>query len=246
MKPRFESLESEVLSLCDKCGSDEARDLSSKHDTLKQGYQHLLQLLQYRVELCQQWTKYAAVAKQCKAQLRALQAKMAAGDLSQAELDSANQELADLKNIIGGWDDRRRDLDQLMVDAEMTIKDRSSQRAMHFQNEIQELLKFCDKTAFDLREKQGQLDELSKLWALFEEKRRNLAGTIENIEQQVDGAKVKDSSLQGVKDMSEEVKAIEKELESHQPEYKEFRDLGRQLVAADATNSNVAQEVMGK
>ena len=186
------------------------------------------------------------MAKGARSKLKAFQAKFASNDLSQAELDAASQELAELRRDLGEWDDKRRGVDQLMTDAEMTIKDRPTQRILHFQLEITELLTYCDRSAVQLKEKQGQLDELSTLWSLFEENRRQLAGTIETTEQKVESVKVKDSSLQGVKDMSDDIKAIEKEFESHNPELKDFRELGRQLMAADPSNQNVAQEVLGK
>ena len=232
--------------LCDKCNPSEAKDLSSKHDTLKGAHQRLLKLVKCRMEVCQQWTKFAAMAKMARSKLTSLQTKFASNDLSQAELDAASQELADLRRDLSEWDDKRREVDKLMTDGELTIKDRPTQRILHFQVEITELLTFCDRSAVQLREKQGQLDELSTLWSLFEEKRRQLAGTIENTEQQVEGVKVKDSSLQGIKDMSEDIKVIEKEFESHSPELREFRELGQQLMAADSSNRNVAQEVLGK
>ena len=166
--------------------------------------------------------------------------------MSQAELDAASQELSELRRDLSEWDDKRREVDLLKTDAEMTIKDRPTQRILHFHVEITELLTFCDRSAVQLKEKQGQLDELSTLWSLFEEKRQQLARTIENTEQQVEGVKVKDSSLQGVKDMSDELKIIEKEFESQNPELKDFRELGHQLMAADSSNQNVAQEVLGK
>ena len=234
-----------MQTLCDKCNPTEAKDLSSKHDTLKSAHQRLLKLVKCRLEVCQQWTKFAAMAKMARSKLTALQAKFVSNDLSQAELDAAFQELADLRRDLSEWDDKRREVDRLMTDGELTIKDRPTRRILHFQVEITELLTFCDRSAVQLKEKQGQLDELSTLWSLFEEKRRQLAGTIENSQQQVEGIKVKDSSLQGIKDMSEEIKVIEKEFESHSPELKEFRDLGQQLMAADASNRNVAQEVIG-
>ena len=234
-----------MQALCDKCNPSEASDLSSKHDTLQGAHQRLLKLVTCRMELCKEWNMFAAMAKKARSQLTALQAKLASSDLSQAELDAASQELADLRKDLSAWDDKRRKVDQLMTDAELTIKDRPTQRVLHFQVEITELLTFCDRSAVQLKEKQGQLDELSTLWSQFEESRRQLAGTIENTEQQIESVKVRDSSLQGIKDMSEEIRVVEREFESHNPELREFRELGQQLMAADVGNRNVAQEVLG-
>lgn len=245
-KHGFEGLESEVLTLCDKCSPSEAKDLSSKHETLKNAHQRLLKLVRCRIELCQEWTKFAAMAKKARAKLDTLQTKFATTEMTQAEVDASSQELAELRQELSGWDDKRRHLIQLMKDAEMTIKDRSTQRIIEFQVEITEILTYRDRSAVQLKEKQGQLDELSTLWSQFEEMRRKLAGTIETTERQVEGVKVKDSSLQGIKDMSVEMKAVEDDFESHNPELKEFRELGHQLMAADTGNQNVAREVLGK
>ncbi len=245
-KVGFDHLESEVLALCDKCSPSEAENLSSKHAALKTAHQRLVKLVNCRIELCQQWNKFAAMSKSARAQLQALQAKLASNDLSQAELDAAAQELADLRKDLSEWDDKRREVDQLMTDAEMTIKERATQRVLHLQLEITELLTFCDRSTVQLKEKQGQLDELSTLWSHFEEKRRQLSGVIENTERKLDGVKIQDSSLQGVKDMSVEVRGIEDEFESHSPELKDFRELGQQLMAADPSNKNVAHEVLCK
>ncbi len=244
-KAGTEKLDSEVVALCDKCSPSEAQDLSSKHDAIKAAYERVCRLVRCRIELCQQWTKFAAMAKDAKDKLDAVADKLAASELSQAELDAAAQDLVDVRKRLSECDENRHHIVQLMTDAEMTIKERGSQKVLHLQIEIVEIITRCDRFAVMLKEKQGQLDELSTLWSQFEEKRRQLSGVIENTEQQVEGVKVKDSSLQGIKDMSEEIKALGKDFDSHNPELKDFRELGQQLMAADPSNKSVAQEVLG-
>lgn len=241
-RPMFEALTSDVTTLCHHCSKEEEKVLVANHEQLAATYENIQTLAKARIELCKEWMRYMIAHKGCIAQIKALQQRLDSRELSQEELDKIAAEMEEAKAGLSTWDERRRELDQLMIGGQMVIKDRASRRILHFQSEIQTALSICDKARNQLQQKQGKLDEISQKWNEFEDMKRSLVGSLGNINQRLDACRPQVPSHQGLKDMTKEVKTMEKELKGHTGDLDKLRDLGRHLMAADSTNMSRAQD----
>jgi nesprin-1 len=240
-EPAFENMASEVQELTKFCSQKEADVLKEKLSKLEALYQQQVKLLGYRSELCPQWVNYSAVQKGCQEQIQMAQQQLDTQELGPPEIQHIEQELGEARSTLQEWDGRRKDLDDLMIQAQMVIKDRHSHKKLHFQSEIQNVLTIIEKITVLLQEKQGKIDELSKLWKEYENLQQGLHGAIDSIGQRVDSSGVREASLQGIKDLSQTIKDLEQELESHNPEFEEFSSVAKDLVSADVQRGPEAQ-----
>ena len=244
-RPELEKLGQTVQDMMRHASKEEQQALQQRYTALTRDFDSLEDMASSREELCHQWSDYGVVAKAAQLKVKALQQKIASKDLSQAEINTANQELGEVQASLADWEGKRRDIDQLMTDSQMTIKDRPTQRTLQFQEEVQSLQASVGKTNTLLEEKQGKLDHLTSQWSDFEEQKKGLLGSISEIRGQLEEAAVTSSTLDGVKDLAKQIKTLEHQLEQHNPEYESFRDLSRQLMSSDPANVARTQNALG-
>ena len=240
--PAFEALTGDVTTLCHHCPAEEEKVLVANHETLAATYENIQTLTQARIELCKEWTQFVVVHKACVTQMRAMLQQLDSRDLTQADIETISKEMLEAREVLQEWDARRKQLDQLMMDAQMVLKERATRRILHFHSEIQSGLSVCDKAALQLTQRQGKLDELSHKWAEFDDRKQSLLGTVGHIGQQVEGCRARESSLGGLREMTKDIKHMEKELEGRSGDLDKLRDLGRQLMAADPSHMTRAQD----
>ena len=244
-KPDLEKLGQTVQKMMRHASKAEQQALQERFAGLKKNFTSLEDLATNREELCQQWGKYSDVAKVAQLKVKALQQKLTSKDLSQEEINVANQELAEVQASLAGWEGKRRDMDELVTTSQMTIKDRPSKRTLQFEGEVQNLQASLGKTNTMLEEKQGKLDQLTTKWSDFENQKKGLLGSISEIRRKLEDASVTSSSLDGVKDLAKQIKALENQLDGHNPDYENFRELSRELVSSDPANMARTQNALG-
>lgn len=204
-EPVFDVLQEEFKELIRICNDDEAVILSDRFDKLMAGYTKMEDLVKNREEVCQKWDEYHTAHKDTQAKLKQLKARLANGDLTEDEVNQVKAELEEVKSGMYPWVESSEDFDELIGAAQMVIKDRASQRTLHFGSELQAMENLCDQVAFSTQQKQEQLEEVSQLWKDFVDRNRELIGQVKAIEDQAKTAKSSRSDLQGVKDLVREI-----------------------------------------
>ena len=202
--PQFETLKQEFKDLIANCPPEEAAILRDRFDHLMNNYSKMEDLIKNREDLCDNWGKYAGDHKETQAKLKTLQAKLASPDIKEEEVEKINKEVAALRKSMAPWARQADQLDALMGDSHMVIKDRATQRTLHFNSELQALENLCDSVAGNAQQKQGHLMEVSQLWDEFSNRKDNLVAKLHEIGEKIDGAAVDDSSLAGVKELVRE------------------------------------------
>ena len=96
-------------------------------------------------------------------------------------------------------------LDDLMTQAQMSIKDRATQRTLHFGSELQALEAACDQASNSARQKDAQLGELNQMSAQFSEKKDDLVRGLVSVQDRLLAARAGKSDLQGLKDLVREI-----------------------------------------
>ncbi|KAL5008450.1 hypothetical protein ScPMuIL_014031 [Solemya velum] len=242
----FTLLDQECKDLMKDCNEDEAAILSDRYNHLLQAYSKTEELIQNREDVCQQWTEYQTDHRDFQGKLKTLQGKLASPNVKEDEVTSINAEIENLKKGMSIWSNQAEDLDELMASSQMTIKDRASQRTLHFGSELQSIDSLCDSVSFAAHQKEEHLGELQKLCIGFEAKKDSLVEKLGGIEQRIDACVAKDSSLQGVKDLVREIEEIRDDVFIHNPEYEQLRDLGRQIIQTDPRKSTAIQGQLGE
>lgn len=203
--PEFNALCGEFKELLAHCNDDEAAILRDRFDRVMEGYTRVDDLLKNREELCEKWDQYQTSHKDAQARLKTLQAKLASPNIKEEEVAKINAEVQALRNEMGKWGDQAEALDDLMATSQLTIKDRATQRTLHFGSELQALDSICDAVLFNSRQKQEHLGELAQLWADFEDKQAELVNKLGDLGEKISTAAVENSSLEGMKELVREI-----------------------------------------
>ena len=204
-EPLFNELCEEFKVLVQNCNDDEAAILTDRYDRVMGGFTKIEDLLKNREELCTQWDSYQGSHKDTQAKLKNLQAKLASPNIKEDEVAAINEEVKALRREMGDWSKQAEALDDLMAASQLTIKDRATQRTLHFGSELQSLDSMCDSVLFNAKQKEEHLGELSQLWSDFEKRKGGLVEKLVGVAKRLDGAAVGESSLQGVKDLVREI-----------------------------------------
>lgn len=207
--PAFNALCDEFKELIANCNDDEAAILRDRFDRVMEGYTRVDDLLKNREELCQKWDQYQTSHKDAQGRLKTLQAKLASPNIKEEEVAKINAEVQSLRDDMGKWANEADALDELMATSQLTIKDRATQRTLHFGSELQALDNLCDAVLFNSRQKQEHLGELAQLWADFEAKQEDLVKKLGVVGDKVSTAAVENSTLEGVKELVAEIEVCE-------------------------------------
>ena len=203
-EPMFSQLTQEFKDLIQNCPEEEAAILRERYDHAMANYSKLDDMIKNREEICEQWSKYAADHKDAQTKLKMLQAKLASPEIQQEEVEKINKEVASLRKSMMPWDKLANKLDDQMDMAHLIIKDRATQRTLHFNSELQNLQTMCDNVSSNVQSKQGHLSELSQLWEEFSGRKDSLLAVLQELAERVGGAIVNDSSLSGLKELVRE------------------------------------------
>ena len=201
----FNELSQEFKELVQNCSEDEAAILSDRFERLMAGYSKVEDLIKNRESLCGQWTKYYTAHKDIQGKLKMLQAKLQSPDIKEDEVLAINREVEVMRKGMIAWAKQADRLDDLMTSAQLVIKDRATQRTLHFGSELQALESLCDSVSFTVKQREEHLGELTQLWDEFEAKKGTLVAKLQNVGQRIDSAAVEQSTLQGIKELVREV-----------------------------------------
>lgn len=201
----FNALTQEFKDLIQNCSEEEAAMLRDRFDRMMAGYSKVEDLIKNREDLCEQWVNYSGDQKDVQAKLKSLQQKLQQPDISEEEVNKINQEVEALRKSMAPWNRKKDQLDDLMGTAQLVIKDRATQRTLHFGTELQALENMCDSVSTNASQKQGHLSELHQLWDEFDNKKGNLLGKLQTLGDKIQNSTVDSSSLQGIKELVNEI-----------------------------------------
>ncbi len=216
--------------------------LSQQHDELGQRYARLLDALQQRVGLARSWAQYQAVHQRTASRAREIQRRLEADDLTPEEAEALMRELQELCEGLDEWEAKKKELEGLVAGSDTTLKDRGSQRRLHFAAEMQALSGTLARTKTLLEQKQGRLDEISSQWQELERMEKELTSQLESTQTQLDTQTIGDSAtVTSITELPEKVREIQQDLDSdYGPKLQEFQELARALMAADRTGAGRA------
>ena len=206
--PMFQALQQEFKEMMQNCTEDEAAIMGDRFDKVMEGYTRLEDLIQNRENLCENWTKYHEDHKEAQARLKNLQAKLQNPDLKEEEVAKIKQEIEELRQNMKTWDKDVDELDALMGASQMVIKDRATQRTLHFNSELQSIENLCDTVSHNAEQKEHHLGELAQLSDDFSDKRMTLVDKLKQVEAKIAAAAVGSSTEQGLKELIEELEVM--------------------------------------
>ncbi|CAL1544282.1 unnamed protein product [Lymnaea stagnalis] len=242
----FQELQQEFKELVSVCGEEEAAILSERFNKIIEGYTKVEDLIGNREDLCKKWVGYNDAQKDVQAKLKALQARLQSPNISEAEVAQIMQEINTLRKSLQPWSKEADSLDDLMSTAQMVIKDRATQRTLHFGSELQALENLCDQAGASAKQKVEQLGEITQLSTEFVHKKDDLVGNLIKVQNKLLAAKPGKSNLQGLKDLVKEIEAIREDVFSNNPEYEQLRELGRQIMHSDPNKAAAIQQQLGQ
>ncbi|XP_076442566.1 muscle-specific protein 300 kDa-like isoform X3 [Babylonia areolata] len=244
--PAFQALQQEFKDLIQNCSEEERAILMDRFDKVVDGYTKMEDLIGEREKLCQQWSKYSDTHKSAQAKLKNLQARLAAPDIKEEEVARILGEIQDVRKTLSPWNQEAEVLDEMMTSAQMVIKDRATQRTLHFGSELQALENLCDQVGQTAAQKEEHLGELLQLSDDFGGRKDTLVRSLQQVEARLSAAKPASSSLQGIRDLVREIEDIRDDMFSHNPEYEQLRELGRQIMHADPSKSTQVQSQLAQ
>ncbi|XP_025103982.1 nesprin-1-like isoform X4 [Pomacea canaliculata] len=239
--PSFQALQQEFKDLIQNCSEEERRVLMDRFDKVVESYTKMEDLIGAREELCQQWSKYSDVHKTAQTKLKSLQARLGAPDVREEEVVNINQEIQDLRRDMIPWSQNAETLDEKMSLAKLLIKDRATQRTLHFGSEFQALESMCDTVGLTAQQKKEHLGELLQLNADFNSRKDALFRNLQQVDMKIASSKPNQSSLQGIRDLVRDIEDVRDDMFSLNPEYEQLRELGRQIMVSDPSKLSQIQ-----
>lgn len=115
-----------------------------------------------------------------------------------------------LRRSLQPWSQDAAVLDDLMLKAQVVVKDRPTQRTLHFGSELKMLVKLFDTVDNSAKQRENQLEELKQLSSEFVHQKDSLVNSLIDIQEKLKGTHIGKSSHQGIKDLirNVEVKII--------------------------------------
>uniref|UniRef100_A0A2C9KCB0 Calponin-homology (CH) domain-containing protein n=1 Tax=Biomphalaria glabrata TaxID=6526 RepID=A0A2C9KCB0_BIOGL len=242
----FQDLQQEFKELIAVCSEEEAAILSDRFNKMLEGYTQVEDLIDNRENLCNKWTGYSDTQKEVQAKIKALQARLQSPNVSEMEVAQIKREIDNLRKSLQPWSQESDQLDELMSTAQMVIKDRASQRTLHFGSEVQNLESLCEQAGATARQREEQIGELTQLSTEFIQNKDDLVEHLLDVQKKLLEAKAGKSNVQGIKDLVKQIESIREEVYSHNPEYEQLRELGRQIMHADPTKAAAIQQQLNQ
>ncbi|XP_076463750.1 muscle-specific protein 300 kDa-like isoform X7 [Babylonia areolata] len=244
--PAFQALQQEFKDLIQNCSEEEKAVLMDRFDKLVEGYTRMEDLIGEREDLCQQWGQYSQTHKAAQAKLKGLQTQLAAPDIQEEEVARILEEIEEVKKTLSPWSREAEALDEKMTSAQMVIKDRPSQRSLHFGSELQSLEQLCDSVGQSAAQKEEHLGEVQQLRTDFGARRDALLYALHALQDRAHSTKAGESSLQGVRDLIRDIEGIRDDVFAHNPDYEQLRELGRQIMHADPLKAGEIQSQLSQ
>lgn len=129
------------------------------------------------------------------------QARLSSPAIQQNEVAQIIHEIEGLHKSMQPWNREADALDTLMSTTQMVIKDRATQRSLHFGSELQALLNKCDMAVNLAKQKDSQLEELTQLSTEFIQKKDDLVHSLTDVQDKVMLLKPDESSLVGLRNL---------------------------------------------
>jgi len=243
-QPDYEQLSEEVADLTANCSAGDRKMLEKQHHQLSQNYSNVKDLLKKRITMCVSWETFSKHKKGVGSRIKILQQRLDSQDLSQEDVVRASKELAELQKSTLEWNDKQTELNQLMAESQITVKDRPTQRTLHIQSEIQNLASSLSKTSTKLEQKKGKLDEIDAKWQNFEQLKHTILGNVADFQEKLQNTSVKQSSLEGIREYGADIKALGDQWSGYATQYEELRNLGRELMTVDPSHVLEAQSAL--
>ena len=212
--------------------------MNSKISDLKANFSEVQDLSSLRLEVCKHWKDFSSVQSSCAAQVVDLKKQLEDTDLSQEDMDNVMQSLQNIQHQTVEWEQKKNELDDLASQAQIVIKERNSQRTVHFHTEVRNLKSQISQCDSLLNQKQGKLEEVNSLYMSFTQDRESLQDIISNVRDRFEKQDINQPSLDGIKDLSQKTKAVESQLSSYNPQYEEMRDIARKIAMVDASKAD--------
>lgn len=199
--PNYKKLSSDFQYYINSCSEDEAAVLKERYEQISDIYQRVKELSAGREEACQNWLMYAETSKQYQVKLKQLQQQLSSSNIKEPEIVGIMESIQSIANELKDWNNSIKDLESLMKISCLTIKDRATQRSLHFPSELQNIQTLCKDIHMTVSKKEEKLGEMNKQWQDFNNKRNNLIENLESFETEVNSLSVENTSLSGVTDM---------------------------------------------
>ena len=242
----FSAISHQVSELCQNCESEkEGNVLQEQFKALSSRYDTLHGLVDKRMQVCQQWTVSTAEKKSIESEMKHLQQAIKLDELSQAEITESNAKMSNVETDLQRWDGHRKDLTDLLISTQMTIKDRATMDAFSFEADLQSLWSEFATTRSQVESRQAEMSEVSKLVADFDSLQRDLKDSLSGIVTDVDESRISESTLGGIQEWGRQIRSLEELRKRETPKYKEMRTLGRQLMAADVAGQMDTEAAVG-
>lgn len=242
----FQNLQQEFKELVSNCSSDEAAFLSGRFDKLMQDYTQIEDLIGNREELCTKLFKYTDAQADIQAKVKELQARLSSPNIQEKEVAEIQRELERLQKSMQPWSREADALDKLMSDAKIAIKNRGTQRNIHFGSELQSLKNAFDTISHTAKQKESHLGEVAELSSKFIQTNKDLTGNLAEVQKKLNTTQITKSTFQGLKDLAKQIEDIRGDLHMYNPDYERLRDLAREVMISDPTKSAAIQQQLAQ
>ena len=249
-KPDWEKLAADVEDLCTKLSPAERDALRERFAVLQQDFDKVENQINQRLDVCEQWSDYNDAQKAILGRIKTLQQKLESSDLTSAEIDAINSELAELQDKLQDLDAKRRGFDNLSSESETIVKDSASKQLVQTKSQFQNLQAAMMKTQNLIDERKGRLDELGKLSDKYADKQESLKTILANIEQETEKCESKQTSIEDLKTAAKRLVDLDQALQAQNIQRLEMHELASRMVALDHSQepsvSNELQAVDGQ
>ena len=210
MQPLLEDIECGVESLTKECPKHDATVIKGRKEELDEQVERVTETLSARQDLCHKWLEYESLATATQDNVRSLQGQLESSDFQEEDAGKVKTELDAAVIQLSKWEQEAGDLDDLSAKAEMTIKDRSSQRSLHFSVETKSVLRSCEQMSLAVEQKEGALHEIAEQWSTFCEDTDGLLLWLKDEQKKLDTARMTEASLEGLQVLITQTKVSQK------------------------------------
>ena len=210
MQPLLEDIERGVESMTKECPKHDVTVIKGRKEELDQQVERVTETLSARQDLCHKWLDYESLATATQDKVRSLQGQLESADFQEEDAGKVKTELDAAVTQLSKWEQEAGDLDDLSAKAEMTIKDRSSQRSLHFSVETKSVLRSCEQMCLAVEQKEGALHEIAEQWGTFCEDTDGLLLWLKDEQMKLDTARMTEASPEGLQVLITQTKVSQK------------------------------------
>jgi chromosome segregation ATPase len=247
MDTDWKSLQSDIAEIMESCGDDKSwQAIVNRLSPLQSKIADVQTAAEQKAAAHKMWLEHLEACDAAHEKIAQLEEKLANADLTPDQMSQLRTDLESAREQLRDLEEHEAEMKAALQEADVVFKDRSTEEAVDTRLAVDMLLTKVAGTGMQLGEKSERLAQITDARQRFDETKETLGEDLEKLRENVASAEVVDFSLQGVKDMIENLRAAQMQQMNSEALHEQLQTISRQLAAVDPLSVNQARAEVGQ